>query len=252
MTLPLARPAADDRFGAPPLRQYLGEVRAIGEFARFLFTGASDDLPRGDGHAVIVYPGFLAADTTTYLLRRRIRALGYDVHGWGLGQNLGLRRDMLAEMRSHLVRVAEASGGRVSLVGWSLGGLFAREVAKRRPDLVRLVVTAGTPCAGDMRANNAWRLYERLNDHWVNRPPVPNDVAEPPPVPLTSIYTDRDGIVAPHCANIGHGETWESVRVDSTHVGLAWSHEVLAVTADRLAQPAGEWRRYDADGAGTG
>ncbi|MHB9880995.1 esterase/lipase family protein [Pacificimonas sp. ICDLI1SI03] len=230
---------------APPSRtQYLKEVRAIGEFAQFLLNNRTASLPRGDGHAVIVYPGFLAADTTTFLLRRRLATLGYDVHGWGQGQNLGLRRDTLPEMRSHLIRVAERSGGPVSLVGWSLGGLYAREVAKRRPDCVRLVVTAGTPCIGDMRGNHAWRLYERLNDHWVNSPPLPNDLEELPPVPLTSIYTDGDGIVAPQCANIGNGERHESVCVRSSHVGLAWNHEVLAVTANRLAQPKGSWTPY--------
>lgn len=223
---------------APPLVQYLKEVRAVGEFARFVLTDTTPDLPRGDGHGVIVYPGFLAADTTTYMLRRRLSSLGYQVFGWGLGQNLGLRKDLLAEMRAHLGRIAERTGGKVSLVGWSLGGLYARELAKRRPDIVRRVITAGTPCVGDMRANNAWRLYERLNNHWVNRPPIPTDVHEPPPVPLTSIYTDADGIVAPECANIGNGPTWESVPVESSHVGLAWSQEVLEITADRLARPA--------------
>ncbi|MGB7406079.1 MAG: alpha/beta hydrolase [Pacificimonas sp.] len=246
MTVIAQARAEPKKISAPSRGQYLTEVRAVGEFANFLVRNRTHELPRGDGHAVIVYPGFLAADTTTFLLRRRLASLGYDVHGWGQGQNLGLRRDLLPEVRAHLGQVAEKSGGSVSLIGWSLGGLFAREVAKRRPELVRCVVTAGTPCVGDMRANNAWRLYERLNDHWVNSPPIPNDIEELPPVPLTSIYTDGDGIVAPECANIGNGPTWESVPVNSSHVGLAWSHDVLSVTADRLAQPEGEWEPYAA------
>lgn len=231
----------------PPSRtQYLKEVRAVAEFARFLVSDTTGSLPRGDGHAVIVYPGFLAADTTTFLLRRRLSSLGYDVHGWDLGQNLGLRADLLPEMRSRLVRIARESDGPVSLFGWSLGGLYAREVAKRRPDCVRQVITAGTPCAGDMRANNAWRLYERLNDHLVDRPPLPGNLEDLPPVPLTSLYTREDGIVAVGCADIGSGPQHESVEVRSSHVGLIWSHDVLKVTADRLAQPRGAWRHYDA------
>ncbi len=166
------------------------------------------------------------------------------MHGWEQGQNLGLRAETLPAIQGHLARVAERSGGKVSLIGWSLGGLYAREAAKRHPDLVRVVVTAGTPCVGDMRANRAWKLYERLNDHLVNHPPVTTDLGEVPPVPLTSIYTDEDGIVAPRCANIGDGPMHESVRVNSSHVGLAWNSEVLAIAADRLAQPEGQWTPY--------
>ncbi|MBV7255533.1 alpha/beta fold hydrolase [Pacificimonas sp. WHA3] len=244
MTVTLSPRTERRKVEPPPLSQYLMEVRAVGEFARFLMSDRTHELPRGDGHGVIVYPGFMAADTTTFLLRRRLAKLNYDVYGWGQGQNLGLRAGMLPEMRRHLKAVAAKSGGRVSMIGWSLGGLYAREVAKLEPDHVRLVVTAGTPCVGDMRGNNAWKLYERLNDHWVNSPPLPTDLETLPPVPLTSIYSDGDGIVAPECTKIGNGDMHESVRVDSSHVGLAWSHEVLAVTANRLAQPAGSWAPY--------
>lgn len=238
----------------PPLGKYLGEVRALGALASFLWSGAGAaadaHLPRGDGHPVIVYPGLLGSDLSTQALRSRLAGLGYDVHGWGLGQNLGLRPDTLSEIRSQLVAVTRAAGRPASLFGWSLGGLFAREVAKRRPDCVRLVITAGTPCMGDLHATNAWRTYERLNRHAIDDPPIDIDLETLPPVPVTSIYSEEDGIVSPGCADIGCGARHETIRVDSTHIGLVWSAEVLAIAADRLAQGEGEWAPYTTGGAG--
>lgn len=229
--------------GAPPLSKYLGEVRAVGELAQFVMTDTTATLPRGDGHSVIVYPGLIASDTATHLLRSRLAELGYDVHGWEQGRNHGLQRDVMAEIRSQLVHLCRKSERKVSLIGWSLGGLFAREVAKRRPDCVRLVITAGTPCS-DFRANHAWKTYERLAEHKVDELPVETDLAALPPVPVTAIYSDMDGIVAPECMDIGRGDRHESVKVQSTHMGLVWSREVLAIAADRLAQPEGAWAPY--------
>ena len=212
--------------------------------ARFFIGDHPADLPPGDGHGVIVYPGFMASDASTHAIRTGLAQLGYQVRGWQQGRNYGLKRDLLSEMRSHLVAVAEETGGPISLFGWSLGGLYARELAKRRPDLVRGVITAGTPCQGDLHATNAWRLYEFMNDHKVDDPPVTTDLAELPPVPVTSIICAEDGIVARECADIGHGDRHETVRVASSHIGLVWSPEVLAITADRLAQTRGEWRPW--------
>ncbi|MBZ6378099.1 hypothetical protein B5C34_01545 [Pacificimonas flava] len=227
----------------PSLALHLRELFSVGELARFIVSDTTSGLPRGDGHPVIVYPGMLGSDTTTYLLRSRLSEIGYEVHGWELGQNLGPRRDTLSEIRSQLVRITSEAGRKASLFGWSLGGLFAREIAKRRPDCVRQVITAGTPCS-NFRATNAWKTYERLNDHAVDEIPFDTDLSELPPVPVTAIYSREDGIVAYDCMDIGQGPRHESVQVSSTHIGLVWSAEVLAVTADRLAQPEGEWAPY--------
>lgn len=228
----------------PPLRRLLGEVRALPELCRFAVRGRTAELPRGDGHPVIVFPGFLASDAFTLPLRRRLGALGYWSAGWRFGTNLGLKPGLLAQMVHYVKSVHSGQKRPVSLIGWSLGGLYAREIAKRIPERVRLVVTLGTPAIGDLHANNAWRLYERLNDHKVASPPVEGDISELPPVPLTAILTPMDGIVAPGSADIGSGPTWETLRVGGTHIGLAWNADVLRIVADRLAQPQGEWRPY--------
>jgi pimeloyl-ACP methyl ester carboxylesterase len=135
----------------------------------------------GKGRPVMVIPGFLATDWSTVILRRTLEAAGYRAYGWGLGMNLGARHDLLERMEAQLARAAHH--GPVSLVGWSLGGIYARELAKRRPDQVAKVITLGSPFSGDVRANNAWRLYELINDHKVDAPPIEVRVNEKPPVP---------------------------------------------------------------------
>jgi pimeloyl-ACP methyl ester carboxylesterase len=229
---------------APSKKQMLGEVRAIPELCRFAAKDRTAGLQIGDGHPVIVFPGFLANDALTAPLRRRLGELGYWNAGWRFGSNLGLKPGLMTQM-VHYVRSVRAGQKRaVSLIGWSLGGLYAREVAKRIPDQVRLVVTLGTPATGDLHANNAWRLYERLNNHKVTSPPIDTDLSELPPVPVTSILTPADGIVAPECCDIGSGPIWETLRVGGTHIGLVWNAEVLKIIADRLAQPEGGWLPY--------
>lgn len=228
----------------PPLRQLAGEVRALPELLRFAMKNRAAGLPKGDGHPVLVFPGFLASDMLTAPLRARLTRLGYWNAGWRHGTNLGLKPGLLSQMVHYVKSVHAGQKRRVSLIGWSLGGLYAREIAKRIPERVRLVVTLGTP-ANDMHANNAWRLYERLNDHKVAAPPIDSDVTELPPVPLTAIWTPEDGIVAAASADIGNGPTWETIKVGGTHIGLAWNAAVLKVIADRLAQPDGMWRPYE-------
>jgi pimeloyl-ACP methyl ester carboxylesterase len=225
----------------PPLRLLFGEARALPALARFAAKDRTPGLPTGDGHAVIVLPGLLAGDALTLPLRRALVRLGYDARGWTFGANLGLKPGLLSEMQRYVREVHAGTRRKVSLIGWSLGGLYARELAKRLPGHVRLVITLGSPAMGDRRANNAWRLYERLNDHSVDSPPIDTRLDELPPVPVTSILTPDDGIVPPAAADIGTGPSWETVRVGGTHVGLAWNAAVLRVIADRLAQPEGEW-----------
>ena len=220
----------------PPLSRLLAEFRAVPEFATYLDArGTLADLPRGDGHRVIVYPGLLARDWLTAPLRSSLARLGYDTRGWGRGLNSGLKPGLLEAMLGDLDGLA--ANGRVSLIGWSLGGLYARELAKRRPDRVRRVITLGTPFAGDMRANNAWRLYELLNDHKVDAPPIDGDFADPPPVPTVSIYSKDEGIV-PVAASLNPDLPHvENVAVRGSHIGLPWSAEVIRIVADRLARP---------------
>ena len=228
----------------PTLGRFALEVKAVPELCRFAMKGRTQGLPKGDGHPVLVFPGFLAGDAFTWPLRRRLTALGYWNAGWRFGTNLGLKPGLLAQMVHYVKSVHAGQKRKVSLVGWSLGGLYAREIAKRIPDRGRLIVTMGTPAARDLHANNAWRLYERLNDHTVDSPPIETDLMELPPVPVTAILTPFDGIVAPGSADIGSGPTWETLTVGGTHIGLAWNADVVRIIADRLAQPDGDWSPY--------
>lgn len=227
----------------PPKERLLAELRAFPEYLAYRGQRrALHSLPRGDGHPVMVFPGLLASDHLTAPLRAGIAATGYPVIGWGLGLNLGLRRGLVELMLTRVRNFAERHGKPATLVGWSLGGLYARELAKRDPRRVRQVITLGTPSVGSLRANNAWRLYELLNDHKVDKPPIDTDLHALPPVPLTSIYSRDEGIIPPGAAIVGDGPMHETIAVRGSHLGLPWNPRAIRLVLERLAQPEGEWR----------
>lgn len=227
---------------------FLELPRAVSEASALLpTTGRLRDLPPGDGHAVITLPGFLAAGGSMRLLRNYLAGWGYDARCWGLGRNLGLsrNRDVEALLDERLANVVEESGGKVSLIGWSLGGLFARELARRHPDKVRNVLLLGGPI-GDPRATNAWRLFEavsgiRIDDAALTqrirrlRDPVPD-------VPMTAIYSRTDAVVSSEIARLPPGPLVENVGVTASHFGMGFNPAVLYLIADRLRQA--HWRRF--------
>lgn len=169
----------------------------------------------------MVIPGFLANDRTTLGLQRALAAAGYRVIGWGMGMNKGVAPDTLERLAAQIER--HGRGAPVILVGWSLGGIYAREVAKLRPDLAAKVITLGSPFSGDPRANNAWRLYERVAGHKVDAPPVETNTAEKPPVPTLAIWSRRDGIVAPASARGQPGESDRQLELDCGHMAFGVS-----------------------------
>jgi pimeloyl-ACP methyl ester carboxylesterase len=206
-------------------------------------------LPRGDGHAVLVFPGMGGNDLTTLPLRTVLSALGHRTHAWGQGANRGPRRGVLDRCSQDVRRLAEESGGKVSLVGWSLGGIYAREMAKLHPSLVRTVITLGTPFAGHPRSTNAWRIYEWLTGAKAENPRLLARIRKPPPVPTTSIYSRSDGIVAWPCSLNEPSELAENIEVRASHVGMGTNPLALYAVADRLRQPDGRWQPFDAGGA---
>lgn len=163
----------------------------------------------GGGRGVLVIPAFLANDLTTIQLRRTLRACGFRAYGWRQGVNAGARRGKFERLLRRIDVIAAETRGPVALVGWSLGGLYARELAKRRATSVAMVVTLGTPFSQSLRSNNAWKLYEAINDHDVDHPPVPIAPDVKPPVPTVAMWSPNDGIVAPASAA---GEDWEADR----------------------------------------
>src|SRR5580765_6554939 len=152
--------------------------------------------PRGDGHPVLVLPGLIASDASTRLLRDVLSRRGYDVHGWGLGRNYGPRPGIEEGMLATLDQLHASSGRKVSLIGQSLGGAFARLLATQRPDAVRSVITLGSPVAGHPRSSNAWRIYEFTSGKSSVDPQRWAQITSRPRVPTTSIYSRTDGVVA--------------------------------------------------------
>jgi pimeloyl-ACP methyl ester carboxylesterase len=223
------------------------EVRALGELARLaLMRRTLRQAPRGDGHPVLVLPGLMSSDWASLPMRRFLSGLGYAAYGWGFGVNRGPRGTLEADLAALLAAIADRHGRKVSLVGTSLGGIYARQLAKAFPQLTRSVVTLGSPFAGSPRATRAWRIYEwasglavdTCDDHMGGR------LALPPPVPTTAVYSRTDGICAWQCCVERQGPLSESVEVASSHIGLPHNPLVFQVLADRLAQPEGRFRPY--------
>jgi pimeloyl-ACP methyl ester carboxylesterase len=206
-------------------------------------------LQRGDGHPVMVFPGMGANDLTTLPLRAFLRSLGYVTRAWGQGINAGPRRGVLERCAADIRDLADRTGQPVSLIGWSLGGIYAREMAKQQPEVARCVITLGTPFTGHPRATNAWRVYEWLTGTRVGDPKVMAQIRQAPPVPTTSIYSRSDGIVAWRCSLNDPGPLAENIEVHASHVGMGMNPLALYAIADRLAQPIGRWQPFETSGA---
>jgi pimeloyl-ACP methyl ester carboxylesterase len=222
------------------------ELRAFWEFGAVLPTWpALQRAPRGDGHTVIVFPGLSASDATTIPLRRYLRSLGYAPRGWEQGFNFGPREGVLERTRDALQAACDASGDRVSLLGWSLGGVYARELAKEFPDRVRCVVTLGTPFAAHPKSTNAWRLYQLASGRDIEREAQQYDLPAAPPVPTTSIYSRTDGVVAwQGSVQRPDHERTENIEVFASHFGIGLNPSAWWAVADRLAQRPERWKRF--------
>jgi len=208
---------------APPSRALLLlEVRAIGELGAFFSMAPLLRLtPRGDGHPVLVLPGLGGSDAVTRPLRAFLKDRGYHTHGWKLGTNNGPRLGVEQKMLARLAELADRHRRNVSLIGASLGGVFARELARNAPAQVRSVVTLGSPFAGEPRASNAGQFYERLSerkaDDWPER--ERERMRSAPPVPCTAIFSRSDGIVAWQGCMEREGRAAENIEVEGSHCG---------------------------------
>lgn len=234
-------------FSAPPLALLLTEpMRALLESLATRL--GRPPLVQGDGHPVIVYPGLGAGALTTRALRQHLQACGFEVHDWERGVNTGPDGAFDEWLDSLVQRVRELHARehrKVSLVGWSLGGVYAREIAKRCPDCVRQVVTLATPHNAIGDANHAGTIYRLFGgDASQLTPELLERVAQRPPVPLTSIYSQADGVVCWRGCLEEPGPDVENVAVQASHLGMPSHTDVLRIVADRLAQPQGRWRPY--------
>ncbi len=234
---------------APGLFLQLLEARAFLEhYAALALRPAWGAAARGDGHPVLVLPGLTAGDSSTLLLRRFMRSRGYAASGWGQGLNLGLRQGVMERAHDRLRELYAEHGRTVSLIGWSLGGLYARELAKLSPEFVRLVITLGSPFTGHPRDTNAWRLYEFASGHRIDSHDFHGPLRAAPPVPTTSIWSPTDGVVSWRCSVETRRELAENIVVASSHLGLGAHPATLYAIADRLAEPEGHWEPFHRDG----
>jgi len=220
----------DDR--PPSTLQRSAEVTSL--FGRF-WHGFGDPGPRGpeDGPPCLVVPGFLASDRTCMELRRSLAARGWRTYPWDLGLNRGAYADVLRHLRQRLEVIHD--GRPVLLVGWSLGGVFARELAREVPEMVRAVVTLGSPFSGDPHMNNVWRLYEWIAGHPVDAPPVMHR-PDKPPVPTLAIWSKQDGIVAKRAARGLEGERDKAVEADCGHMAFGISRRATRRVAREIGK----------------
>lgn len=241
------------RHSAPPNMVY-----AIAELPRALFEMLSllpahffiKKAPGGDGHPVITLPGYRASDSSMNIMRNYLTRWGYDPHPWGLGANLGIgneRVDYEHRFVRVLERVVEHRGEPATLIGWSQGGVIARQAAKHRPDLVRHLVTLGSPIADTPEATTIWRIFRRTSPQEITPELLDllREVATPVAgVRCTCIYSQNDGIVAPYLAQDWVSPVAENIRLYTSHFGMAVNPIVLYVVADRLAQTEDSWRPF--------
>lgn len=195
--------------------------------------------PFGRGRPVIVVPGLLSSDRATALLRHSLEKAGFVVEGWGQGVNTGAQPAKIARLEEQVCELAERAGEPVVLIGWSLGGMFARVLAQRHPEACRLVMTLGSPFSGDRRASNAWRVYEALNDHKVDAVPFPEDPAVKPSVRTIAVWSKRDGIVAPRSASGEAGQADRVVEVPCKHFEMASSSGAVRRVLELLREELG-------------
>ncbi len=233
---------------------FASEARAVWE----LWAGLAMYLPvkrlsaRGDGHPVLVLPGLGATDVSTSLLRKFLEDLGYATYAWDMGRNRGFQDETHAALQNRLNNIHHQHRQKVSVIGQSLGGVYARELAKVAPSQVRQVITLGSPFSGHPLASTGIRFYEWLSGHNIedldfNRHQA---IRSTPSVPTTSVYSKLDGIVAWKCSIEAAGALTENVHLrGATHCGMACSPAALYLLADRLAQAPEHWKPFVPRGA---
>lgn len=243
--------------GIPKLRHSFTEaVRASLELCAFQASRAilSAATPQGDGAPVLVLPGFGAGDATTAVLRGFLQDKGYYAHALKGGRNIGPSQDALAQMRDRLDEVFKKHGGRkVTLIGHSLGGVFARELARAYPDKVEQVITLGAPFGASEKSEISVRALLKLFHilyggklNFTGNQSITDHLLDPLPVPSTSIYSQMDGVVNwRSCINLPGQKNADHAEVMSSHCGLVMNPLSMLVVLDRLQQKPGEWKPFN-------
>jgi pimeloyl-ACP methyl ester carboxylesterase len=222
----------DDR--APPFSLLAREAMSFGPLRIRAALGPRVKMQtQGGGRPVMVIPGFMASDRTTARLRRSLSASGFACVGWGLGRNTGIKSDILERLDDQIASLGSSEP--VTLIGWSLGGLIAREYAKHAPDRVAKIVTMGSPFSGNPRTNNAWRMYEFIAGHKVDAPPLDVSLSVKPPVLTVALWSRRDGLVSPRAACGLPHEADVRIEQDCSHMGYIASPDIIRRIAEIIA-----------------
>jgi pimeloyl-ACP methyl ester carboxylesterase len=235
-----SEPADQRRLRPPSLLLMLAEARAVLELnSSLLLSPLLMRAPRGDGHPVLTLPGFLASDLSMAPMRRYLKELGYDAYAWNMGRNFGGVGSKRGALRDLVIRIHETTGRKVSIIGWSLGGIYARDLALQLPDMVRSIITLGSPFANDALSG------EGIDDI----PEIRKAIAGDMPVPATSVYSRTDGIVNWRTSVLRPSATAENIEVHlASHIGIGVNPAALWAVADRLAQGEGEFKHFSRSG----
>lgn len=230
----LAALPAPEEAGGPRLALFMAE--ALG-FAEPLARSLRPPLPVAaatEPRVVMLLPGFGTHPLRMRYMARKLEEAGHVVKRWGLGFNLGPTEDTLDLLEERLQQIHRTYGQPVVLVGWSLGGIFARELAKRAPQQVAKVISMGSPFSGTPYGNNVWRIYHLVTGHRVDSPPIKARLSDKPPVETVALWSPRDGIVSPRCAAGLPGERDRAVALRCSHLGFSNSPRAIRAVLEEL------------------
>ncbi len=223
----------EEEKGKPRLIRLLGELDFLLQPFRQMFRRL--DIPRtADPKIVLILPGFASGPHRMRYMARMLEQAGHRTKRWGLGFNWGADDKLFERLEARLKGVCRRYDQDVVLLGWSLGGLYARELATRHPGCVSKVITLGSPFSGSLRANNVWRVYQAIAGHSVDKLPIDADLSLKPPVPTVAMWSPSDGAIAPRSAAGYPGERDRAVALRCTHNGFTYSPEAIHAVLGEL------------------
>lgn len=231
--LQLVAEPEDEPVSRPRFWRLLGELECFVEPVRRVFRSL-DIAPAESPAIVLILPGFATHPGRMRYMARQIERAGHKTKRWGLGWNWGASEDTIDHLEDRLAEVCNRYDSKVVLLGWSLGGLYARELAKRKPDCIDKVITMGSPFSGSLRANHVWRIYQLITGHRVDNTPIEADLAKKPPVETVALWSPNDGAIHPRCAAGYPGERDRAEALRCTHMGFSYSPEAIQAVLREL------------------